>query len=126
MPQIYQTYVTQISNNLSGETSALDMLEQFVPVAAKMSKVALDGLKSEMRKEKLNSLIQNTFGVNKRHSNSVINFISGELDSTQKCHKKHIETLDAKIKSVKQQIEKLNKKLKGHREYAQADEKRNL
>ncbi len=126
MPQVYQTYVTQIYNNQFGEIPALDMLEQFSPVAAEMSKMALVGLQSEMKKEKLNSLIQNTFGVNKRHANSVINLIAGELDSAEKCHKEHIEILDAKIKSVKQSIEALNKRLKNHREYAQAVEKRNL
>lgn len=126
MPQVYQTYVTQISNNESGETLALEMLEQFSPVAAEMSRIALDGLQSDMKKEKLNSLIQNTFGVNKRHANSVINFVAGELYSADKCHKAHIEILDSKIKLVKQEIEKLNKRLKAHREYAKAVEKRNL
>lgn len=126
MPQIYQTYVTQISNNLSGETSGLDMLEQFSPVAAEMSKMALVGLHTEMKKEKLNSLIQNTFGVNKRHANSAINFIAGELRSAEKCYKLHIQTLDAKIKSVKETIEHFNKRLKAHREYVSSVEKRNL
>ena len=126
MPQVYQTYVTQISNNQAGETSALDMLEQFSPIAASMSQMALAGLQSETKKEKLNSLIQNTFGVNKRHANSVINFVAGELDSATKCHKAHIETLDSKITSVKEEIERLNKSLKSHREYVKAVEKRNL
>ena len=126
MPQIYQTYVSQISNNESGETLTLNMLEQFSPVAASMSKMALVGLQSDMKKEKLNSQIQNTFGVNKRHANSVINFVAGELDSADKCHKEHVETLNAKIKSVKQSIDSLNKRLKSHKEYAQAVEKHNL
>ncbi|KYC43459.1 hypothetical protein WA1_11065 [Scytonema hofmannii PCC 7110] len=76
MPQFYQTYVTQISNNYALELRAIDMLSQFSPVAAEMSKMALVGLQSDMKKEKLNSQIQQTFGVNKRHANSVINFIS--------------------------------------------------
>ena len=125
MPQIYQTYVSQISNNLSEEASALKMLEQFSPIAAEMSQMALIGLSSDMKKEKLNSLIQNTFGVNKRHANSVISFVAGELDSAAKCHKAHIETLDSKITSVKQEIERLNKRLKSHREYVKAVEKQN-
>ncbi len=126
MPQVYQTYVTQISNNLAQEKSPIEMLEQFSPVAAGMSQMALDGLRSDMKKERLNSLIQNTFGVNKRHANSAINFVAGELDSAAKCYKAHIETLDSKITSVKQEIERLNKRLKSHREYVKAVEKRNL
>lgn len=126
MPQVYQTYVTQIDNNLSGEARTLEMLEQFSPVAAEMSKMALNGLLSDMKKEKLNSKIQNTFRVNKRHANSVINFVAGELESAKECQKRHIDTLDAKLKSVKAEIERLNKRLKNHREYAQAVEKWNL
>ena len=126
MPQVYQTYVTQISNNQAGETSAIRLLEQFSPIGTEMSKMALMGLESEIKKEKLNSLIQNTFGVNKRHANSVINFVAGELDSAAKCHKAHTSILDSKITSVKQEIERLNKRLKNHREYTQAVEKRNL
>ncbi len=126
MPQVYQTYVTQISNDLSGEIFALDMLEQFSPIAASMSQMVLAGLQSDMKKEKLNSLIQNTFSVNKRHANSVINFVTGEVDSAKKSYKEHIEILDAKIKLVKQETEKLNKRLKAHREYASAVEKRNI
>ncbi len=126
MPQVYQTYVTQISNNQAGETSAISLLEQFSPVAAEMSKMANRGLQSDMKKEKLNSLIQDTFRVNKRHANSVINLIAGEIKSAEECHKAHIEILDAKIKSVKQSIEHLNKRLKSHREYAASVEKFNL
>ncbi|MUG97884.1 IS200/IS605 family element transposase accessory protein TnpB [Scytonema sp. UIC 10036] len=125
MPQVYQTYVTQIDNNLTGEIAPLKMLEQFSPIASEMSLMALEGLQSDMKKEKLNSLIQNTFRVNKRHANSVINFVTGELESAIKCQKRHIDILDAKIKSVKAEIERLNKRLKNHREYASAVEKFN-
>ncbi|MUG96721.1 IS200/IS605 family element transposase accessory protein TnpB [Scytonema sp. UIC 10036] len=122
MPQVYQTYVTQIDNNLTGEIQTLEMLEKFSPVAAEMSLVALDGLQSDIKKEKLNSLIQNSFKVNKRHANSVINFVSGELESASLCQKRHLDTLDAKLKSVKAEIERLTKRLKNHREYVRAVE----
>ncbi len=126
MSQIYQSYVTQISNGFVKEQSAIDMLEKFSPIAAEMSKMALIGLESGMKKEKLNTQMQQTFGVNKRHANSVINFVAGELKSAEECHKRHIETLDAKIKSVNETISYLNKRLKNHREYIKAVEKRNL
>jgi IS605 OrfB family transposase len=102
------------------------MLEKFSPVAAEMSKMTLIGLESGMKKEKLNTQIQQTFGVNKRHANSVINFVAGELKSAEECQKRHIETLDAKIKSVNETISYVNKRLKNHREYLRAAEKRNL
>ena len=126
MPQVYQTYVSQISNNYDGEIPALKMLEEFSPIAAQMSKVALLGLQNQIKKDKLNTQLQKQFNVNKRHANSIINFVSGALASAQECHKAHIETLSAKIKVTKKSVEDLNKRLKAHREYVQAVEKRNL
>ncbi len=126
MPQVYQTYVTQISNGYAAELPAIDLLEHFSPIAEQMSLMAKACLQSGMKKEKLNTQIQQRFSVNKRHANSVINFIGGELESAEKCYKQHIETLDAKIKSVKSTIESLEKRLDDHRKYVQAVEKRNL
>jgi len=126
MPQSYQTYVTQISNGYAAELPAIDLLEHFSPIAEQMSLMALAGLQSGMKKEKLNTQIQQAFSVNKRHANSVINFIGGELESAEKCYKQLIETLDAKIKSVKSTIESLEKRLDNHRKYIQTVQKRNL
>ena len=123
MPQVYQTYVTQISNNYINELLAINLLEHFSAVAASMSLVALVCLQSSIKKEKLNSQIQQTFNVNKRHANSVINFVAGEIKSAEECYKLHIQTIDAKIKSVNESIEHLNKRLKSHREYVKAVEK---
>ena len=120
MPQVYQTYVTPICNGQSEELLAINLLEHFSPVAASMSKMALSGLQSGMKKEKLNSQLQQAFDVNKRHANSVINFIAGELSSAEECYKRHIETLDAKIKLTKKSLDDLNKRLKSHREYTKA------
>lgn len=126
MPQVYQTYVTQIQNEYSKERTALEMLDKFSPVACLMSKMALIGLQDGMKKEKLNTQIQQTFAVNKRYANGVIAFVAGELESAKKCHERHIDTLEAKIKSVKDSIEHIEKRLKNHREYVKAVEKRNL
>lgn len=123
MPQAYQTYVTQISNGFPQELPAIDMLEHFVPISIEMSKMALSGLQSGMKKEKLNSVLQKTFGVNKRHANSVIAFVVGEVDSAKKCHERHIETLDAKIKSIKEGQGHLEERLKSHRDYVAALQK---
>jgi IS605 OrfB family transposase len=126
MPQVYQTYVTQISNNYASELAVIAMLEEFCPVAVSMSEMALIGLQGGMKKDKLNTQIQLAFGVNKRHANSVISFVNGELKSAVECHKRHIEILNAKIKSIKDLIERFDKRLKSHREYVWEVEKRNL
>lgn len=126
MPQIYQSYVTQISNSFAKEKSAIEMLEKFSPVAFEMSKMALIGLESGMDKSKLNTQIQQSFSVNKRHANSVISFVNGELKSAQEAHKRHIDILGAKIKSINKKISDLNKRLSRHREYVKAVDKRSL
>ena len=125
MPQIFQSYVTQISNNFILEQFAIEMLEQLSPIVAQMSNMALTGLSNGIKKAKLNTTLQQSFGVNKRYANSVINFVNGELLSAQESYKRHIETLDSKIKSVKETINNLNKRLSRHREYTQAIEKQN-
>jgi hypothetical protein len=125
MPQIFQSYVTQISNGFSKEQKAIEMLEQLSPEFASMSRVALTGLSNGIKKEKLNTQIQQTFGVNKRYANSVINFVNGELKSAVGCHKRHIEILDAKIKSVNETISDLNKRFYRHRKYVQLCEQQN-
>lgn len=126
MPQIFQSYVTQISNGFVEEQKAINMLEKLSPIVAQMSKMALLGLENGIKKEKLNTQIQQSFGVNKRYANSIINFVAGELKSAQSSYKRHIEILDAKIKSVNETISNLNKRLVRHREYVQATEKQNL
>lgn len=125
MPTVYRSYVTQIENNLKGETEAIKMLESLSPIAAEMSQMALIGLKSDVERGSLNTQIQNAFGVNKRYANSVISFVGGELESAAKSHKAHIEILDSKITLIKEEIARLNKRLKLHREYVHAVEKRN-
>lgn len=46
MPTVYRSYVSQIENNLKGETEAITLLESLSPIAASMSKMALIGLES--------------------------------------------------------------------------------
>ena len=125
MPQIFQSYVTQISNSFLKEQEAIEMLEQLSPEFASMSRVALTGLSNGIKKEKLNTQIQQTFGVNKRYANSVINFVNGELKSAVEARKRHVEILDAKIKSVNETISDLNKRFYRHRKYVQFCEQQN-
>jgi IS605 OrfB family transposase len=125
MPQIFQSYVTQISNSFCLEQKAIEMLEQLSPTMAQMSIRALAGLSNGIKKAKLNTVLQQTFGVNKRYANSVINFVNGELFSAVECHKRHIEILDAKIKSVNETISDFNKRFHRHRKYVQEVEQQN-
>jgi IS605 OrfB family transposase len=125
MPQVYQTYVTQIQNGYGGELPAISLLSDFSPVAESMSVMALAGLKDNLNKSKINTQIQQTFGVNKRYANSIINFVSGELLSAQSSYFRHIEILDAKIKSINETISNLNKRFRKHRDYVQGIEKQN-
>ena len=127
MPELHQTYVTQIQNNLSlAEQKAVAMFDAFSPVAAQMSQMALIGREQGIDKSKLNTMIQQAFSVNKRHANGVIAFTDGEIGSAQECHKRHIETLEAKIKGCDEAIKKLNKRLENHRKYVAVVEAHNL
>lgn len=126
MPRAYQTYVTQIQNGFEKEQSVIDLLEKLSPVAASMSKMALEGLQAGMKEHKLNTQIQQTFGVNKRYASGVITFVAGEIKSASESYKRHIETLGEKIKSINETINHLNKRLNKHREYVKALEKYNL
>ncbi|MBW4670754.1 MAG: IS200/IS605 family accessory protein TnpB-related protein [Cyanomargarita calcarea GSE-NOS-MK-12-04C] len=125
MPQIFQSYVTQISNSFCLEQKAIEMLEQLSPTMAQMSIRALAGLSSSIKKAKLNTVLQQTFGVNKRYANSVINFVNGELKSAQESYKRHIEIFDAKIKSINETINNFSKRFYQHSQYVQAIEKQN-
>lgn len=127
MPELHQTYVTQIQNNLSlAEQKAVAMFDAFSPVASQMSQMALIGREQGMDKSKLNTMIQQAFSVNKRYANGVIAFTDGEIGSAQECHKRHIETLEAKIKGCEDVISKLDKRFKNHRKYVASVEAHNL
>lgn len=117
MPSQYQTYVTQIQNNLAVEDVVISMLDKFSTVASEMSQIALIGLQEKKSKSNLNTLIQQTFSVNKRHANGAIAFVTGEVSSTEQCHKRHLEVLKAKVKGCKDIITSLEKRLKEHRKY---------
>jgi len=104
MPSQYQTYVTQIQNNLAVEDVVISMLDKFSTVASEMSQMALIGLQEKKSKSNLNTLIQQTFSVNKRHVNGVIAFVTGEVSSTEQCHKRHLKVLKAKVKGCKDTI----------------------
>lgn len=126
MPELYQTYVTQIENNLAGEADAINLINLFSPVASEMSQMALIGLEDKTSKSKLNTMIQQAFTVNKRHANGAIAFVIGEIGSAAECHKRHLEVLDAKIKQCEETIKLLKKRLQKHQKYVAKVEAYNL
>lgn len=118
--------MSQVQNGFEKEQSAIDLLEKLSPVATSMSRMALEGLQQRIKEHKLNTQIQQTFGVNKRYASGVITFVAGELKSAEESYKRHIDIIGAKIKSINETINHLNKRLNKHREYVKAVEKYNL
>jgi IS605 OrfB family transposase len=121
MPELHQTYVTQIQNNLSlAEQKAVALFDAFSPISAEASKMAVIGTQAKLNKAQLNTQLQQAFNINKRHAGGVIAFAEGEVGSAAACHLRHIETLEAKIKGCKETIKKIDKRLKAHRKYVVA------
>jgi len=127
MPELHQTYVTQIQNNLSlAEQKAVALFDAFSPIAAEASKMAVIGTQSKLNKAKLNTQLQQVFNINKRHAGGVIAFAEGEVGSSEACYLRHIDTLEAKIKACKETIKKIDKRFKAHRKYVAAVQSFNL
>ncbi|MEQ8540374.1 MAG: hypothetical protein RIB93_23330 [Coleofasciculus sp. D1-CHI-01] len=59
-------------------------------------------LKGFSNKSKLNTLIQQTFKINKRQAGAVIADADGKIDSAKKCRANHIKQLEGKLKSAKE------------------------
>lgn len=116
MPSRHQTYVKQ----LHPDTSAGLFLADYAAIASVASVVALKGLLLHQNKSKLNTAIQDEFGINKRHAAGIIAFVEGELKSAEECLSRHVTTLEAKIKSLKNDISSLKKKIAAHKSYLKA------
>lgn len=125
MPELHQTYVTQIENQIAGEIPVISMLNLFSPVAADMSKMALIGIQDKVKKATLNTMIQGAFNVNKRQANGVIAFVEGEVGSAEECYKRHADILTVKIKGCDAVIKDIEKRLKKHGDYVRAVEAHN-
>jgi IS605 OrfB family transposase len=68
-------------------------------------------------KSKLNTLIQQTFGINRRHASAVIADADGKIDSAKECRANHIKQLEDKLKSAKDYVRKAEKSLKESRKH---------
>ncbi|MEQ8464877.1 hypothetical protein [Coleofasciculus sp. E1-EBD-02] len=74
-------------------------------------------LKGSSNKSKLNTLIQQTFKINKRQAGAVIADADGKINSAKKCHVNHIKQLEGKLKSAKDWLRKAEKSLKDSRKH---------
>lgn len=89
MPSRHQTYVKQ----LHPDTSAGLFLADYAAIASVASVVVLKGLLKHQNKSKLNTVIQDEFGINKRHAAGIIAFVEGEMKSAEECRSRHVLTL---------------------------------
>lgn len=76
-------------------------------------------LEGEKDKAKLNTFLQQSHGINKRHANSAIAAADGTIKSAKESRVLHIKQLEDKLKSAKSWLHKTSKKLKNaHKFYA--------
>lgn len=68
-----------------------------------------------LSKSKLNTQLQQKFGINKRQANSVITDIDGKISSTKECHKRHIKTIEGQLKSVNKYLKTWEKRAKNYK-----------
>lgn len=76
-------------------------------------------LEGERDKSKLNTWLQHTHLINKRHANAVITQADGMIQSTRECRKLHIKQLEGKLKSAREWLKNAEKRLRNaHRFYS--------
>jgi IS605 OrfB family transposase len=62
-------------------------------------------------KSSWNSYLQTTYGISKRHANGVISHAQGAVDASKEHRKRHIKTLEGKLKSINAWITNSENKL---------------
>lgn len=99
--------------NVLGITEFESFLNDFAVIYFKATCDCIEKLeKKELTQSKLNTYLQDKYGINKRHANGVIAFASGKIDSAIECRKNHIIQLEGKLKSAIEWLKKHEKKLK--------------
>jgi IS605 OrfB family transposase len=68
-------------------------------------------------KAKLNTHLQQTHGINKRHANSAITEADGMIESAKECRQNHIKQLQGKLKAAQDWLKKSENKLKNARKF---------
>lgn len=90
-------------------------LADYGKVADRASYRALELKLDDVGKAKINTTLQNEFGLLKRHANSIIAHVEGAVKSAKECRKRHIEQLEGKLKSVEKDIKTREKRIKDYR-----------
>jgi IS605 OrfB family transposase len=100
-------------------TLAPDLLYEFLADYGVISSVAaqraLDLFQQKTGKSKVNSILQQEFGLLKRHANSIISHVEGAIRSARECHERHIKTIEGQIKSIKDDLKTREKRVKDYR-----------
>lgn len=66
---------------------------------------------NNFNKSSWNTYLQTTYGISKRHANGVISYAQGAVDASKEHRKRHIKTLEGKLKSINSWISKSEKRL---------------
>jgi IS605 OrfB family transposase len=100
--------------NSLGFTNLEMFLTSFAPIFHKAACETVNHLLSlaVFNKSSLNTQLQRTHGISKRHANGVISFSKGLVDSATECRANQIKTLTGKLKSIEKWIAYTGKKLK--------------
>lgn len=100
-------------------TLAPDLLYEFLADYGKLSEVAslraLHLLQNKVGKAKVNTALQQEFGMAKRHANSIIAHVEGAISSAKECRQRHISQLEGQIKSIKKDVAAREKRVKDYR-----------
>ena len=73
-----------------------------------------------LSKSKLNTELQQKFGINKRQANSVIAEVDGKISSAKECRKRHIKTIEGQLKSVTKFLKTWEKRVKDYKKAKKA------
>ncbi|MDJ0620887.1 MAG: IS200/IS605 family accessory protein TnpB-related protein [Calothrix sp. MO_192.B10] len=73
-----------------------------------------------LSKSKLNTELQQKFGINKRQANSVVAEIDGKISSAKECRKLHIKNIKGQLKSVNKYLKTWEKRIKDYKKAKKA------
>ena len=99
--------------NELGKTDFEMFLEAYAPIFRTASIETINHLLSntEFKKSDWNTHLQQTYGINKRHTNGIISSVKGRVDGAKSHRILHLKTLEGKIKSLGTWLKKAERKL---------------
>jgi IS605 OrfB family transposase len=105
--------------NALGQTKLEMFLESYAPIFRSAAIETVNHLLygNDFNKSQWNTHLQKTYGINKRHANSVISFARGRVDGAKTHRELHIKTIAGKIKSIEKWLKSSERKLKLARKF---------